>query len=405
MKLNLGIIFGGRSVEHEISVVTAMQVIAAVDRSRYRVVPIYIAKDGTWYHGPGMEQVESFYQLPTLLAQARKVVIAMLGNHCRLVMQKNYFWQRSREIDLDVVLPIMHGSCGEDGSLQGMLELWGVPYVGSGVLSSAIGMDKVATKWAMRSLGVNVVEDYWFYSDRWLSERALVLQELKAKGFGYPLIVKPADLGSSVGVREVADDDELVEAIDLVVRLSNKVLVEPKVQNMREINCAALGDHESVITSVCEEPIFTGAVLSYADKYQSGERDKSGKLKINKVGCKTVGPNTGGMSSAQREIPAKISSELAREIKMVTQKIFRGLDCSGVVRMDYLWDEKQYRLYLCEINTIPGSLAFYLWDYEGIDFTELLERLIELALKRYRQRGNLIRTYAGNILSGTITAE
>ncbi len=415
MKIRLGVIFGGKSVEHEISVITAMQVIAAVDRARYSVTPIYIAKDGSWYSGQGMEQVEHFAQLPELLAQARRVSVLFDAEHPRLILQPNHFWQAARQLELDLILPIMHGSSGEDGSLQGLLEMLGVPYVGCGVLGSAIGMDKVATKWAMRSIGVPVVEDYWFYSYRWLQAKDEIYQELhtlqqqRGETFSYPLIVKPADLGSSVGVQAVNNESELEAAVDLVARLSNKVLIEPKVTHLREINCAALGDREEVITSVCEEPLFKGAIQTYQDKYQRGggsKQEGGGGLKTGKLGAQQPAQITGsklnqrGMNSAQREIPAKISSELTREIKALTAKVFYKLDCNGVIRVDYLWDEQKYQLYLCEINTIPGSLAFYLWDYQGISFGQLVDRLIQLALKRHREHRQLIRSYTYNILSG-----
>lgn len=398
MKLNVGVFFGGRSVEHEISIITAVQAMAAIDHSRYRVFPIYVAKDDVWYHSPEMSQIESFYDIPKLTLNARQVAVEMTGKHHRIVMLKKHFWQRKQVVDLDLAFPIMHGTCGEDGTIQGFLELMNIPYVGCGVLSSAIGMDKIATKWAMRNIGIEVPDDYWFYSNRWLEEKSIVLQELRRKKFLFPMIVKPANLGSSIGVQEVNDDSELEAAIDVVVRLSNRVLIEPKISHLREINCAALGDHENVITSVCEEPVASGGILSYQDKYQGESQSKlsGNRLTTNKLGAGLGTRN--GMSDAKREIPAKISSELAREIKLTTQTVFRSLDCHGVIRVDYLWDEQNHKLYLCEINTIPGSMAFYLWDYEGIDYSELIERLFELALKRFREQQNLVRTFDSNVL-------
>ncbi len=389
--LTVAVIFGGRSVEHEISVVSAQQCIQAIDKDKYHVEPIYISKEGRWYCGNDFLKLENFRNLEKLLSENSRIIINQNAGVNNYYRESSSIFSRKKPINIDIAFPITHGTYGEDGSLQGLFETMNIPYVGCDVLASAVAMDKIATKMLLQSQGVKVLDYFWFYSNRWLQEKNELMVNIKNK-FSYPLIVKPGNLGSSIGVAAVNTDAELEDAIDLAVRLSQRVLLEPKVKNLKEVNCAVLGDHDFVEVSVCEEPIRSDEILSYQDKYSSGAKNKFG------CGAKQATASA-GMSGAKRRIPAEISPALSTKIQEISRQVFINLNCNGVVRIDFLIDQDTQEIYLCELNTIPGSLAFYLWEPLGKNFTALTERLIELALKRYRENNNLIVSYSSNILS------
>lgn len=386
MKLNVAVIFGGRSVEHEISVLSAAQAIKAIDPEQYQVIPIYINKTGVWYTGEPLLQVENFSDLDQLLAKCQKIEVSQNAGEGKIYKSDAGIWGRKPLVTIDVVFPVLHGTNGEDGVLQGFLELMNIPYVGCDVLASAITMDKIVTKIMLQGFGIPVLDFIWFDSYQWIADHDGILNKVKEK-FVYPLIVKPGNLGSSIGVTSVNTDSELVDAIDLAVSLSQKVLIEPKVVNLKEVNCAVLGDRESTMVSVCEEPISSEAILSYKDKYLSGSKSK-----------KSSGIDSQGMSNAKRKIPADISEEMSKQIQDLAQRAFVNCNCCGVARCDFLIDQTANKVYCCELNVIPGSLSFYLWEPAGISFTHLTNRLIELALKRHRENNNLVRSYNTNIL-------
>lgn len=385
MKLNLAIIFGGRSVEHEISVLSAQQCIAAIDKDKYTIIPIYISKQGQWYTGDKLLDLKQYCDIDQLLAQSVQIVVNQNAGAYHICKEVAGLFGRKHIATIDIAIPVTHGTYGEDGCLQGLLETMNIPYVGCNVLSSAITMDKIATKMLLRSANVQVLDDMWFYAHEWIKNKDEVVARIKQK-FNYPIIVKPSNAGSSVGVSSVDSDDQIEDAIDLAVSMSQRILVEPKVVNLKEVNCSLLGDAEEVEVSVCEEPIRGDAILSYQDKYISGAKSKFGGVK------------SGGMSSAKRKIPADISDALSQQIKVMAKQAFVALNCSGVVRIDFLIDQNTQQVYLCEVNTIPGSLSFYLWQPMGLDFTALVEKLIGLALKRHRQNSNLSVSYNTNIL-------
>lgn len=385
MKLNIAVIFGGRSVEHEISVLSALQCIAALDKNKYKIIPIYISKQGQWYTGEKLFDLENYHDIERLLMQSQKSIVNQNAASGSILRESVGLFNKKQIANIDIIFPVMHGTYGEDGTLQGLFETMNIPYVGCDVLSSAITMDKVATKMVLRGIDVTVLGDVWFYSYEWIENKEAIVSKIKSK-FNYPLIVKPGNLGSSVGITAVDSDSELEDAIDLAISMSQRILVEPKISNLKEVNCAVLGDREAVEVSVCEEPVRADAILSYKDKYLSGAKNK----------IKAAGSE--GMNSAKRKIPADISDEMSDKIKAIAKQAFIALNCSGVVRIDFLIDQNTNKIYLCELNTIPGSLSFYLWEPIGISFTTLTERLINLALKRHRENNNLVISYGTNIL-------
>ena len=380
MKIRVGVFFGGRSVEHEVAIISALQTIHAIDQNIYSVVPVYISKQGIWYTGDALLEMENFRDMPGLLAQCRPINISANAGEHKISSYPQGLFKKVISEEIDVAFPVMHGAHGEDGCLQGLFEIMDIPYVGPNVLAAAAGMDKIAMKAMFMASGLKMVRHCWFYAKHWLTDQARIIRQVEEE-VGYPVIVKPANLGSSVGITPAADREQLTEAVELARSFSQRILVEEMVTDLREINCAVLGDYETQQTSVCEEPISAGEFLSYQDKYLSGGGGK-------------------GMSSTKRRIPADISPEMTDEIQSMAKKAFLALDCAGVCRMDFLVDRGSGQVYINEANTIPGSLSYYLWEAAGKPFTQLTTELIKLALKRQREKENLVFSYTTNILAG-----
>lgn len=385
--MHIGVLFGSRSVEHEVSIITALQAINTLKASeQYKIVPIYISKQGDYYTGDYLFDLEHYKDLNTVMEKAQKVHITRQdGRGCLIKSPVKMFGKNVVEY-FDVAFPIVHGSFGEDGTLQGLFEQLQIPFVGCSVLSAALTMDKITAKMVLMASGVPVVDFLWFHSEEWFAKDEALIADCEKK-FGYPVIVKPADIGSSVGVSVARNKDEFIDAVNLVRQFSERVLIEKYVQNLKEINISVLGDCEGHKLSVCEEPISANAFLTYADKYAGGGK-----------GSKS-GEQSGGMSTAKREIPAKISSDLKKTIEQRASVAFRALDCSGVSRIDFIIDQDDNTVYVNEFNTIPGSLAFYLWEASGKPFSDLIEELIQLALRRKRRRDKLTFSNNVNILS------
>lgn len=383
MKIKVGVFFGGRSVEHEVSVISALQAIDSIDKEKYSIIPVYIAKSGVWYTGDTLLNIDNFKDIDKLLSEAKKLMIENDGNERIMVKYPLSKFAKNILGSLDVAFPVIHGTNGEDGTLQGYFESIDLPYVGCDVLSSAVGMDKVFAKKLLKDAGIPVVECVWFYSTEWLKDRENIITKIEAE-IKYPLIVKPATTGSSVGVKRVDNRLELEDAVDLARSFSKKIMAEVMVVNLREINCAVLGDYERAEASVCEEPISSKDILTYQDKYMSNGSKGSGSK---------------GMSGASRQIPALISPEMTKEIQKLALDSFRTLGCAGVSRIDFLVDKDTDKVYVNELNTIPGSLAFYLWEATGKKYSQLTEDLIKLALKKDREKQELMFTFDSNILA------
>ena len=388
-KIRAGVFFGGPSVEHEVSVITAMQAIQAMDPERYEVIPVYTTKTGDLYTGEHLSNLESYRNIPAALEKAHKVVLQKEGKDVQLVLAKQKRFGSSVVAVLDVALPIYHGTGGEDGVMQAHFERLGLPYTGPDVTSSAIGMDKWASKAMFKLHGVPCVEGGKVTQSQNFTDPETAAQTIE-KAVGYPAIIKPYNLGSSVGIHKCRDRAALLEGLEDAFLYSSAVLAERAVQNLREINCAVLGDNEEARASVCEEPLNATDILTYADKYQSG--GKSGK-----TGAKTGGGSK-GMQSLARVVPADISPEMTEKVQQLAIEAFRAIGACGCSRIDFLLDNETGELFANEINTIPGSLAFYLWEKSGLTFTQLMDEMIRLALKRQRQQLLLHRSFETNLL-------
>ncbi|HEY7355748.1 MAG TPA: D-alanine--D-alanine ligase family protein [Ktedonobacterales bacterium] len=370
-KVRVGVVFGSQSVEHEVSVITGQQVIAALDKSKYDVVPIYITKSGAWFTGDKLMDVANFKDEKAVLAGCDPVTLSpdpAVGGLIVRREDKGGLFKRSREPDvlpLDVLFPTVHGTYGEDGTLQGLFELAGIPYVGSGVLGSAVGMDKILMKSVFRDYGLPVVKYYATTRRAWENAPDAALRASE-QALGYPVFVKPANLGSSIGISQAKDRAELSEALAVAAHYDRRLLIEAAVQNAIEINCAVLGFQE-LQASVCEQPFASKDLLSYEDKYMRGGKSS-------------------GMKGLARLIPAPISDDLTKRVQQLAIQSFEMLDCRGVARIDFLLDPKTETLYINEINTLPGSISFYLWEPLGINFSALVDRLIQLAFEAYKER-------------------
>ncbi len=397
MKIKVGVIFGGKSVEHEISIISAIQAIQSIDSAKYDVIPIYVTKDNKFYTGYEIGQIENYIDLDHLLKISQRILLVNDENRVKLIAYPGKRFSRNYVDYIDVAFPIVHGTNVEDGTLQGFLKMLNIPYVGCDVLSSAVGMDKYVMKTVLKDNDVPVLDCKCYTGNQYDFDNEAVVNEIET-AIGYPVIVKPVNLGSSIGISKASDRAKLYEALDTAFCYAGKVLVERAVQNLKEINCSVLGDYEAAEASECEEPINADEILSFKDKYlgQSGSGGAKG-TKGAKGGAK--GSKGSGMASLSRKIPAEITPEQRDTIRTLAVKAFRVLGCSGVSRIDFMMDTKTGEIWLNEINTIPGSLSFYLWEPVGVPYKELLDRMIQLALKRVRTEESLTFTFDTNILN------
>ncbi|MCL2167357.1 MAG: D-alanine--D-alanine ligase, partial [Clostridiales bacterium] len=380
MKINIGIFFGGKSVEHEVSVISAAQAAAALDRSKYEVIPIYISKDNEMYTGQNLLTPSYYKDLPSLLEQSQQVTLVREKGRVRLLRHPAKLFASPYIGELDLAFPVIHGTNGEDGSIQGFFQLHGLPYVGSDVIASASAMDKWVAKCLLQNAGLPVLPGFCFSAASYYENPDRTIDRLESF-HAYPLIIKPVNLGSSIGVNPAHNREALKYGIELAASFTERILAEPMLTGFREINCAVIGDREHTESSVCEEPFVPGEILDYADKYQGSYR----------VAGKSAGaPPAKGMESAKRKIPADLDADTEKRIRRLAENAFLSLNCSGVVRVDFLLDQQSGNIYINELNTIPGSLAFYLWEASGKPFAQLTEELIQLALKRNRMQNRLI---------------
>ena len=379
--IKVGVIFGGVSVEHEVSIISAIQAMNKLDTEKYEIVPIYITKENEWYTGGPLKEIETFKDMDLLKRYTDNVVLYKKGEE--FVLQKKGGLFKRVVNTVDVILPVVHGTNVEDGTLQGYLRTIGVPFAGSDVMPSAVAQDKVIQKEVFIGHNLPVANYTWFYDNEYNLEKDEIIKNLE-KEIKYPVIVKPATLGSSVGISSCSNRQELVDAIDEAIKYDEKIIVEEKINNLKEVNISVLGNHENIKLSVIEEVTTEDELLTFDDKYVNGAKKGASK----------------GMASALRKIPANIPQKVEEEVRRVAKEAFRACDLSGDVRIDFLIDQKKNNVYINEINSCPGSLAFYLWEPIGKNFTELLDEMISIAIKDYKKKSNKTHTFKSNILSG-----
>ena len=382
MRIKIGVIFGGETVEHEVSIITAVQAMEHINKDKYEIIPIYISKDRIWYTGDMLKEIDVYKDFNELKRYAKQVVLTKINDKFCLQSTKGIF--RRNVTDIDIAFPIVHGNNVEDGSLQGYLDSVGIPYVGSKVLGSALGQDKVVMKQVFKDMKLPIVDYTWFFDSEYADDTEKIFDNIKK--LGYPVVVKPATLGSSVGITLVKKESDLALAIEEAMKYDVKIVVEKAVENLIEVNCSVLGNYSHQETSAIEEVTSDDDILTYQDKYVGGSK---GKLK----------GASKGMASASRIIPARIDKKMEEQIKETSKQVFKSLNLSGVCRIDYLIDKKTNKYYVNEPNTIPGSLAFYLWEPVGKKYEDLLDDLLTLSIKDYKNRSKKIYSFESNILS------
>lgn len=373
-KIRVGVIFGGRSGEHEVSLVSAQSVMNAIDKEKYEVVPVGITKEGRWIaSGDPMKALRAgdadASQPAALLGDPSRRGLMRLEDTERAV-------EATRLAELDVILPVLHGTYGEDGTVQGLLELAGIPYVGAGVIGSVLGMDKAAFKDVMRAHGMPIVESVVLKRKEWDADPDGVMDRIEAQ-FDYPVFTKPVNLGSSVGISKCHDRAGLAAGLAEAARYDRKLMVEAAVPAAREIEVSVLGNDDP-IASVPGEIIPSREFYSYEAKYID-EGDEASELLI----------------------PAPISPEMTERVRDLAVRVYKAIDCAGMARADFLLSGETGELYVNEVNTIPGftAISMYpkLWEASGISYPELIDRLIELAIERYQDKGRSETSYQSPI--------
>ena len=386
MKLNIAVFFGGESVEHEVSIISAHQAIEALDKNKYNVIPVYVSKERKLYVSDLLKDISNYKDLKQLISQCTQVSITSEDNRVVIRPVKTSLFGRKELGTIDVAIPVMHGTNGEDGTIQGFFEMLKVPYAGCDLYGAAIGQDKVLQKNVLSDNNLPITNWFWVYGSEMDTHQSEILD--KVHRLIYPVIIKPARTGSSVGISIAHNDEEYLACFDEARQYDEKIITEKVVKPMREINCSVVGDSYSCVASVLEEvsSVSQDELLSFSDKYLGG--GKSSKSQGSK-----------GMASTARIVPAPLTDEQTRLIQQLAKETFRVLGTSGVCRIDFLMDADTKKVYVNEINTIPGSLAFYLWQAAGVSFSELMDKLVELALDRERRRSKMTFSYETNILS------
>lgn len=389
MKIRVGVIFGGESVEHEVSVISAVQAMNKMDLEKYDIVPIYITKDRKWLTGEILKDMETYQDMDLLARYTKEVVL--YENKGRFILQSKGFLKKEVK-EIDIAFPIVHGTNVEDGTLQGYLASIGIPYVGVDVYSAVVGQDKVFMKDIFVQNGINVPKYTWFYDVDFEEDKDNIVKRIE-KELSFPVIVKPATLGSSVGIKKCDNKEELVDAIDDAVRYDKKIVVEKLVSNLKEVNISVLGSYDHQKLSAIEEVLSSKDILTYEDKYIGSSKTKGSK-KVH------TSPKSKGMVSASRIIPANIDKDVEEKVRNMATLAFKALGSSGVVRIDFLIDSKTKEVYVNEVNSIPGSLSFYLWEPIGKDYSDLLDEMINIGIRDYKKRCAKTHSFDTNILKG-----
>lgn len=383
-KLNVGVFFGARSPEHDVSIITGQMIIGALEKNgKYNTVPVYLDRKGRWFISDKLKNVE-FFRKPDIEKELDKMGDLSLDLNAtkgflKFQSKKTGLLPRLKPIIIDIAFPAFHGSLGEDGTIQGIFEILNVPYVGCGVLASALAMDKIASRKILEREKFLIVKNLWFgkkdFEERKKEE---VFKEIERR-LSYPLFVKPNRLGSSIGVSKVNNRKELDFAIEVVFQFDEKVIIEETVQNLMEVNCAVIGNGDDLTASLPEQPLYKQTFQTFEEKYLT----KGGTIK---------------KGATKNAIPAPLSKKKLEEIQSLSKKAYRALGCSGISRVDFLVDAKTMKIYINELNVLPGTLQFHLWEASGVSRTELTEKLINCGLERFNRNKNLVYTFGSNLL-------
>ncbi len=405
MKAKIAVFFGGNSVEHEVSIITALHAVENIDCNKYEVLPIYITKDNKMYAGEKIGEIANYNNIPKLLEESTQVIPVNLGEKVALLRAEKKLLKNDIYDYIDIAFPIVHGTNVEDGTIEGFVKMLNIPYVGCDVISSALGMDKYACKEILRANDIPVIDGKLYKINDYKNDEAALRKDIE-KSLGFPVITKPVNLGSSVGISIAKDQAELEKSLEEPFTYASKVLIEKAIMNLKEVNCSVIGDYESAKASECESPIKMDKILSYRDKYLgNGTKGTKGVKGTKSSGVKgSKNASFGGTmgsdnSNPSLELPAKITAEQKKTIQELAIKTFQALGCNGVIRIDFIIDQDNSKIYVNEVNTIPGSLSFHLWRETGTNYTEELNEIIALGLKRAREEKNLTFSFETNILA------
>ena len=372
MRLNVGVVFGGKSVEHEISIISAVEAMGYMDEFKYNVIPIYIDKNNIWYTGNHLKDIINYRDM-ALVKRYLKRVSLIKTKHCYALQTMGLLKRNIKQID--IVFPIGHGTYMEDGCLQGYLDMLGIPYVGSNVLASAIGQDKVIMKELLEFNNIPIAKYTWFYGSDYLKNKEEIIKKIDS--LKYPVYVKPASLGSSIGITKVTSEVSLNLAIKEAMKFDKKIIVEECIKNVKEVNVSVLGNYEKCEASDIEELNISDEFFSFKEKYVE---------------------NYSKVLKKEKKVKPLLSKEMKEDIKDYALETFKVLNASGVARVDFLIDDKNKKIYVSEINTIPGSLSAYLWLVKKKLQSELILDLLNLALKERQFEKELIYAFSNNLL-------
>lgn len=399
MKLNVAVFFGGESVEHEVSIISAHQAMNALDKTKYEVIPVYVAKNRQLYCGDALKDMNNYKNLQELVNQCTQITLVKEDNRVVIRPVKQKLFGPKELGTVDVAIPVMHGTNGEDGTIQGYFEMLKLPYAGCDLYGAAVGQDKVLQKNILSDNGLPITNWFWVYGSMMDEFKDEILK--KVHKLIYPVILKPARTGSSVGIAIAHNDEEYLACFEDARQYDEKIITEKVVKPMVELNCSVLGDCDYAKPSVIEQVGHSSSdeLLSFQDKYQGGGKGSKG--------AKTSGSE--GMASTARIVPAPITTEQTKLIQDLALRTFQVLGSAGVCRIDFMMDQETKKVYVNEINTIPGSLAFYLWEKDDVSFPKLMDALVKQALDRERRRNkitfsydtNLLSTYSANSAKGT----
>lgn len=377
-KITIALLFGGRSVEHEVSVVSALQAYENMDQDKYHVIPVYVSKAGEFFTNHKLLDIKNYKDVNSLILSSKQIVFAHKGSRGGFLTQGIF----GKFTPVDIAFPLFHGSFGEDGCVQGLFEMYGIPYVGLDVTGSAVAMDKIISKALFKELGLEVGKYTWIARSEWIENSEKCIRAIK-KDLDFPMFVKPATGGSSIGAGRAIDEDALQFAIEVASAYSDRIIIEEAFgKNIIEVNCSGLG-YSEVKASVCEQPVKSEELLTFSDKYMKGGKGTE---------------KAGGMETLDRIIPAPISASLSKKIQEATKLVFEAINGCGVVRIDFFVDPKSEKFWINEVNSPPGSLAFYLWEKSGIAYKELLDMLIKQGLERAEQRKKTTYVFESGLL-------
>ncbi len=377
---NIGVFFGSGSVEHDISIITAQLIIGGLKGLNYSVVPVYISKAGKWMLGEELGNLKMFADPNNKVeenSQYAEYYLDMQESLGKLVFKKKGILGKT--ITIDLAFPAFHGTYGEDGTIQGMLEMLGVPYVGCGVPASAIAMDKALTKILMRDAGIPTTKFVYFNKHDWQTHQQAVHQKI-SQSLKFPLMVKPAHLGSSIGIGKAKDEQQLVQKLEVAFYYDEKVVVEEVVENLMDVTCCLMGNRE-VKPSELQESLYSMDLFSFEDKYLTDGGAQTGKSQRSVV------------------IPARVSEAMTEKIKQTAIAVYKLLECSGIARVDFLINRQTQEFFANEVNPLPGTLYHHLWQASGVDLPELLNSLIKLAQEKHQQTRQANRYFESSVLS------